>query len=145
MASGWETYYVLFLSAVFALTIPIAFWAISLALKYREEQSRHLELPGSDLKIHRQPDTILGKRINTRFFLGATIALVLVTLGLFLVPYAGVLAPGKEMAKEDRLRGLLGVLSIVFFAGIALLYAARKGDLDWLNSYPKRGSKGGKS
>lgn len=144
MASGWETYYVLFLSAVFALTVPIALWAISWAMKYREEQGRNLELPGSDLKVHRPPDTILGKKINTRFFLGATIALVLVTLGLFLVPYAGTLAAGKGLSMETRLRGLLGVLSIVFFSGIALLYAARKGDLDWLDSYPRRG-RGGRS
>jgi hypothetical protein len=96
-------------------------WALSSALKYREEQVRTLELPGSDLKVHRPPDTILGKKINTRFFLGATIAMILATLGLFLVPYAGVLAPAKAVPAEVRWRGLLGVLSIVIFSGIGLL------------------------
>ncbi len=143
MASGWETYYVLFLSAVFSLTMPMVLWAISWALKYRVEQARSIELPGSDLKVHRRPDTILGKKINTRFFLAATTAVVLVTLGLFLVPYAGILSPGKTLSGEHRIRGLIGVLSVVFFAALSLLYAVRKGDLDWLDTYPKRRKGGG--
>ncbi len=144
MATGWETYFVIFVSAVVALLVPLLLWALSRFLAFKEENVRKIELPGADLKVQRSPDTVFGLKINTRFFLGANIALVLVTLGLFLVPYAGVLGDRAGQALGVRVKGLISVLSVLTFAGIGLLYAVRKGDLDWLNSYRKERDQEGK-
>jgi hypothetical protein len=77
--------------------------------------------------------TLIGRKINARFFLSANAALVLITLMLALVPCAGMLQPGID--REGLLRGLVAIVSISAFAALGLLYSARKDDLGWLRSF----------
>ena len=147
--SGWETYYVVFLSAAVALGIPLILSVVSLVFgkRARESQSvdpvREIWDPSQttaqipDLPAPSEPiEATLGRRINTRFFLSANAALILIALALVLVPYASVLhAPASGAGMPLLLRGLISVVSLALFAGLGLLYSARKGDLNWLQTF----------
>src|SRR5690242_6120879 len=88
MPSGWDVYYVVFLSALLALAIPMTLAAISFFVSPQKtkqitpEKVLHEELARSRLADH---------RVNTRFFLAANAALILMTLILILIPCVGVL------------------------------------------------------
>ena len=135
MPSGWEVYYVVFLSAVLALAIPAILALVSAVIAQRGALPQ--DLPGSSLGVPEARDTALGRRINTRFFLSANAALILITLALVLVPYASTLQ--ADVPKPTALRGLISIVTIVAFSSLGLLYAARKGDLNWLRSYRRPG------
>ncbi len=155
LPSGWEIYYVVFLSALVALGIPLILGGVSwiFARRARVDQSN-----SSDFQLSSSPvptvaplpmgpgapsaSSSLGRRINTRFFLSANAALVLITLALVLIPYASVLhggtaAEGADLAarRTVMIRGLISVVTISGLAALALLYAARKGDLNWLQTF----------
>jgi NADH:ubiquinone oxidoreductase subunit 3 (subunit A) len=134
VASGWEVYFVIFVSAVVAVVVPLLLGLAGRLLSYRGELERKIDLPGADLQVRRPSDTHLGQRVNTRFFLGANLALIFVTLGLFLVPYSGVVGKAGQISDSVRLRGLVSVLTVLTFSFVGLIYASRKGDLDWLES-----------
>ncbi len=155
LPSGWEIYYVVFLSALVALGIPLILGGVSWisARRARDEQSGSGDFQLSSTPIPTvaplpigqgasSAESSLGRRINTRFFLSANAALVLITLALVLIPYASVLhggpaAEGADLAARRALmiRGLISVVSISALAALALLYSARKGDLNWLQSF----------
>ena len=127
MPSGWEVYYVVLLSAVFSLSIPLTLRLISLLISSRAM--------GRKVEKTLRPETTLalGRRINTRFFLGANISLLLISFGLILIPCVGTLNPALG-SKKESLGAMVAVLSLVGFAALGLLYAVRKGDLNWLKA-----------
>ncbi len=129
MTSSWDSYYVVFLSALLSLGIPGTLAVISVVFFPRErlKGSRALKSPGT--KPNR---TILGQRINVRFFLAANAALVLVTLALALIPCTTTL---QTENREGLIKGLLAIVTIAGFAVLGLLYSVRKGDMGWLSSF----------
>ena len=133
MPSGWEVYYVVFLSALLALGIPFVLRLLSSLFSGRGPRAR--VLPSSEAFSagpRKEQPFFPGKRVNVRFFLATNAALVLIALMLTIVPGAGSL-----QAKPDRpelFRTLFSIVSVAVFAAIGLLYSATKGDLSWLRS-----------
>jgi NADH:ubiquinone oxidoreductase subunit 3 (subunit A) len=121
MPSGWEVYYVMLLSAVFALCVPLTLRLISLLISFRGRRGEAEKTPPKESAIP------LGRKINTRFFLGANVALLLLAFGLALIPCVA--------ASRDGAGGAISVLSLAGLAALGLLYAARKGDLTWLKTF----------
>lgn len=133
MPSSWDVYYVVFLSALLALVIPLSLGAAAAAFTPRREKK-------SNKKPHALPSpndhTIgLGQRINTRFFMGANAALLLIAMVLILIPCVATLS--LAAGKAETLRGLLSVISIAAIIFLGLFYSSVKGDLSWLSSYRK--------
>lgn len=141
MPSGWDVYYVVFLSAVLALGIPAALALISLLVAPKRARDKSMSsdtnMPGASLSAPEIRDSAFGRRINTRFFLGANAALILITMALVLVPCVGILGAAKSssMSQGELVRTLICVVTIAGFAAFGLLYSARKGDLNWLHSF----------
>ena len=130
MPSGWEVYYLVCLSALLALLLPLILTLVSFVISsHRQAVSQNV--PDAILNASKKTDkkVLAGLRINTRFFLGANVALVLVTMALILVPCVGAFSP------DSGFRELLGIVTLVAFAAFALFYSARKGDLNWLRSF----------
>lgn len=123
MPSGWNIYYIVFLSAIFALAIPLALRLLS-SFFSSQEPDRKAEIPS----ISGDPMS-LGQRINTRFFKSANVALLLIAFGLILIPCA-LIARSPD--------GAALILSTVGFSALGLLYSARKGDLEWLRTFVRR-------
>src|SRR5438128_182080 len=131
MPSGWDVYYLVFLSAALALLIPIGLAGISLLFS-----------PGSGVRKRRLPSAdqeaaipvklpeALGNRINIRFFLGVNSTLVLIALMLGLIPSATAIHANEE--SHELIRSLFAVISIGALASLGLLYSVAKGDLSWL-------------
>jgi NADH:ubiquinone oxidoreductase subunit 3 (subunit A) len=134
MPSGWEVYYVVFLSAVLALGIPLILHLISSVLADRKPSvslSAQVDSSAGD-------SSAVGRKINTRFFLSANAALILIALALMLIPCVGALHAGADHAAI--LRTLSAILVVAALAGLGLLYASRKGDLSWLKTFHRGGS-----
>ena len=129
MPSSWDSYYVVFLSAILSLAIPGSLALISF-LFFKKKKKRSpllLETVGT------QPNrTILGQRINVRFFIAANAALILIALAIALIPCAITLQTENQ---EDLLKGLVSIVSLAGFTVLGLLYSVRKGDMGWLSSY----------
>src|SRR5690349_13985198 len=120
MVSSWDSYYVVFLSAVLSLAIPASLAAISIIFfpKHKKRiQKESLSLMGNGNQ------TILGQRINVRFFLAANAALVLITLGLELIPCTTTLQLDN---REGLVKGLISIVSLAGFSVLGLLYSVRK-------------------
>lgn len=132
MPSGWDVYYVVFLSAVLALGIPLVLAAISYFVAPRAAASSKKEEPPYE-SAPASARVQLGQRMNTRFFLAANAALILITLILVLIPCVGTLQAGNSQG--GVLRGLISIVTIAGFASLGLLYSSRKGDLGWLKSF----------
>lgn len=149
-SSGWTKYYVIFLSAISSLLIPIVLEIFGKSL--RKKGASQSSPPGtsspagigmdssgfSGASTSSSPqipkaDGALGRRMNTRFFLSANAAILLLTLMVILIPLVGIL-----VSSDDK-KVLIAVLSIVGFAGLGLLYSARKGDLDWIQTFHDEG------
>jgi NADH:ubiquinone oxidoreductase subunit 3 (subunit A) len=140
MPSGWEVYYVVFLSALLALGIPAALKLITLALSPRRDQEGAMRpLSNGHARAYEEElqgalgRSELGGKINTRFFLAVNAALVLVTLALVLIPCAATLQEGMD--RQVLIRSLVAVTTIAGFAALGLLYAAKKGDLSWIRDF----------
>jgi NADH:ubiquinone oxidoreductase subunit 3 (subunit A) len=131
MASSWDSYYVVFLSAILSLSIPALLAVVSFIFfpKYKRVQKKPLPFDASI-----QNRTILGQRVNVRFFVAANASLVLMTLALELIPCATTL---QEDNSEGLLKGLIAIISLASFSILGLLYAIRKGDMGWLSSFQK--------
>jgi NADH:ubiquinone oxidoreductase subunit 3 (subunit A) len=125
MPSGWEVYYVVFLSALLALGIPLSLSALTRLVAPGRRRARPPTAPREGGE--------LGRRMNSRFFLATNAALVLIALALVLVPAASTLQAGNTRA--GLVRGLVAIVSIAGLAALGLLYSARKGDLSWLRTY----------
>ena len=140
MPSGWDVYYIVFLSAFLALGIPAALAVVSYLVspQIKGRKQRALKDFNSVLADATQPNkTVLGQRINARFFLAANAALVLITLMLVLIPCVGMLQPGTD--HEGLLRALIAIVTIAGLAALGLLYSAKKADLGWLKSFNAAG------
>ncbi len=136
MMSNWTAYYPVFLSAFLSLGIPIGLAGISF-LFFQEKKTRKRQpiLPletYSALKTGQFNQTILGQRINIRFFLAVNASLMLMTLALELIPCTAVLHSEKD---ADLWQCLLAIVTLAGFAVLGLLYAVRKGDMSWLTSF----------
>ncbi|MGK5089841.1 hypothetical protein WDW86_20000 [Bdellovibrionota bacterium FG-2] len=77
--------------------------------------------------------SLLGRRINVRFYLSANAALIFVTLSFGFVPCVGAIQ--KESERMDVVAAIVSLCCLGVFSGVGLLYAIRKGDLSWLRSY----------
>lgn len=134
MPSSWNVYYVFFQSAVLALAIPAVLALISRMISPVAAKKR-LRREVLD-EVSDRNETLLGQRINARFFLGVNAALVLIALMLILIPFAGQLHGSME--PESTFRVLVAIVSIAGFAILGLLYSIRKSDLSWLTRYQKK-------
>jgi hypothetical protein len=136
MPSGWDVYYIVFLSALVALGIPLV---LALVSRFVSRQAggpiaapAASPLPSS-LSSPSSHDR-LGRRINARFFLGINATLALIALLLILIPCVGVIR-NADGDKQVALRALFAIVSVAGLAGLGLLYSSRKGDLSWIRSY----------
>ncbi|MFZ9595158.1 MAG: hypothetical protein ACO3A2_03685 [Bdellovibrionia bacterium] len=129
MTSSWGSYYVVFLSAVLSLGIPLVLGVLSLAFIPRKKPQVAVS---SELKKVAINQTVLGQRMNVRFFLAANAALVLITLALELIPCVMTLQTNHP---EDLIKGLTAIVTIAGFTVLGLLYSVRKGDMAWLKTY----------
>jgi hypothetical protein len=133
MMSSWDSYYIVFLSAILSLAVPGVLSLISFAFF----PGLRLGKAGSRVKSLSSPAnrTILGQRVNVRFFLAANAALVLIALALELIPSATTL---QTENKDGLFKGLIAIVSIATFSILGLLYSIRKGDMGWLSSFQER-------
>jgi len=131
MASSWDSYYVVFLSAILSLSIPMLLALISFFLFPKRKRNQSQRFP---IEASAKNKTILGQRINVRFFIAANGSLVLMTLALALIPCAVTL---QQDQSDGSLKGVLAVISLSVFSILGLLYAIRKGDMGWLSSFQK--------
>lgn len=141
MPSGWDVYYIVFLSAFLALGIPSVLALFSYLISPRVKGRRQKTMQGFNAVLAdstEQNKTVLGQKMNARFFLAANAALVLITLMLSLVPCVGMLQPGTD--HQGLLHGLIAIVTIAGFAALGLLYSARKTDLGWLKSFHNEGN-----
>jgi NADH:ubiquinone oxidoreductase subunit 3 (subunit A) len=112
-----------------SLGIPASLAVISFVFFPRNRLKGHKSSKFHGVKPNR---TILGQRINVRFFLAANAALVLITLALELVPCATTLHSDN---REGVIKGLIAVVTLAGFSVLGLLYSIRKGDMGWLSSF----------
>src|SRR5690349_16635220 len=112
MPSSWDTYYVVFLSALLSLGIPAALGFISLLVSPRSERRR--EVP-QKLTVEKSNHTVLGQRINVRFFLAANAALILLALGVILIPCVGAFQASDASGLP---RALISIVTITGFAAL---------------------------
>jgi NADH:ubiquinone oxidoreductase subunit 3 (subunit A) len=129
MTSSWDSYYIVFLSAILSLAIPASLAAISFIFFPKMQRK---ELKASKLQGGQPNRTILGQKINVRFFLAANAALILITLALELVPCVTTV---QSENREGLLKGLISIVTVAGFAVLGLLYSVRKGDMGWLSSF----------
>jgi NADH:ubiquinone oxidoreductase subunit 3 (subunit A) len=131
MPSSWNVYYVIFLSAALALGIPGALALVSRLVSAGKVKKRlHQEVLD---EVSSRNQTLLGRRINARFFLGVNAALILITLVMVIIPCIGLLHNGLN--RDGILRALIAIVSIASFAALGLIYSVRKGDLSWLTCF----------
>lgn len=128
MPSGWERYYVLILSSLLALGIPLSLAVLSQIFseprhKKQQDQTKNMFV-NLDLK-----HTQLGKKINTRFFMGAIFAHLLIVLVLILIPCVAIISFYSA-------QGAVVVVSALALLGV--IYSVRKGDLAWLETLRKK-------
>ena len=131
--SSWDSYYIVFLSAILSLAVPGALSLISFVFfpgRRWEEKNRIGTAPSAA-----SSRTILGQRVNVRFFLAANAALVLIALALELIPSATTL---QTENRDGLFKGLIAIVSIATFSVLGLLYSVRKGDMGWLSSFQGR-------
>lgn len=141
MTSSWDSYYIVFLSAILSLSIPALLAVISIVLFPRSQPSHPVGRADKKPLVNLQDGfklnrTILGQRINVRFFLAANAALILITMALALIPCATTL---QTENRDGLIKGLISIVTIAGFAVLGLLYSVRKGDMGWLSSFrPER-------
>ncbi|MBC7691271.1 MAG: hypothetical protein H7222_05835 [Methylotenera sp.] len=124
LPSSWDTYYVVFISALLGV-------AVSLLLRSVSRRTKRTHTTPPELTPKKNSDT-LGRKINVRFFLGTNAAFLLITLGFLLIPCVGTLHEKPESA-----RGLISIVTLAALASLGLFYAVRKGDLTWERSFQK--------
>jgi NADH:ubiquinone oxidoreductase subunit 3 (subunit A) len=133
MPSGWDVYYVVFLSALMALGIPAVLGLMTIIVSRRDVRSRGDVKHATESLSGGEGHAPITRRTNARFFLAANVAISLIALVLLLVPVVGTFQRGESSVV--LLRGLMLVLSVGTFAALGLGYAASKRDLSWLRSH----------
>jgi len=131
MPAGWDTYYVVVLSAFLALGIPLTFWSFSLVL--RRLGKRKLLVSELRTEDSRRADLLAG-RMNSRFFWAASTAVLLFCLILLLIPCATLLRAGNTPLYLVK-RAMVVFLTFGGLGGLSLLYAVKKGDLSWSETF----------
>jgi hypothetical protein len=166
MPSGWETYYLFFLSALFSLAFPLVLQLLSGVLARNWERGGRIARVEQSVRQGNRRGTqqtevsqlspieddprkgIVDEsaalssvnRMNTRFFFAASAALLLLGLGLVLIPVSVTIRGGDPQSIGDsgsNGAALLALVSIVGMISLGLVYSSRKGDLSWLKSYSK--------
>ena len=139
MPSGWDVYYVVFLSALLALAIPAILWLISRSLFRENKRVAPAAVEQRTSQALELTRTVLGQRMNARFFLAANAAVVLITLILALIPCAATFQ--SDRTPDELLLGLASIVTIAGFAALGLFYSSKKGDLAWLKTFHKKGDR----
>jgi NADH:ubiquinone oxidoreductase subunit 3 (subunit A) len=126
--SGWNVYYIVFLSGALSLAVPavlalFSYFASSKTVRSTPQASS----PREEIPFNENP-TAASKRTNPRAFVALNAALSLITLSLLILPCVVNL-------QSNALLGLVCILSVCVMASLGLLYGIRKKDLDWLMSY----------
>lgn len=137
MSSGWEVYYVLFLSAAWALVFPLTLKMVSWIL------TRGERVPQQEEAIVRSGEpnlNLASNKMNTRFYLAVNSGSILIVLALALIPAVGAMGGWERSGLENidkgtLLRGIIAVLSLAFFLSLGLFYSSKKGDLSWVRVF----------
>jgi len=122
MASGWSTYYILFLTALILLALlglPLLLRAGSLFLVPRKLTSKN-----------RAQEPWAG-RLNIRFYLPIVIISILIIFSFSTIPVASSLARLGEVGDGLRLSAVAIMIMGLLFTSLGLFYAVKKGDLSW--------------
>ncbi len=136
MLSSWDSYYIVFLSAVLSLAIPAVLALISFVFFPKTPVGRaNRKKLTEEIEWGKANQTLLGQRVNVRFFLAANAALILITLALELIPCATTL---ESENREGLMKGLIAIVTLAGFAVLGLLYSIRKGDMGWLSSFQRK-------
>ena len=123
MATNWDTYYAVLLSAVLALAIPGILSVASHILGRQKNLLRDQKLPEVQFPAaHGKVGSQMGQHLNIRANRSVSTAMLFVLLTLVLIPYS---------ASQVTWATSLTILFVLSFLGLALLYAVRKGDLGW--------------
>jgi len=128
MSRSWDSYYVIFLSGILSLGIPLGLRLISWIFFPRKKGTPEpLFTPKSShlLKLGRS-----YQLINVRFFMAANAALVLMALALELVPCVVTL---QSEDSKVVLRGLIAVVSLACFSTFGLIYATHRQNMGKIN------------
>ena len=138
MRDGWNTYYLLLLASLLSLSFP----AILLVLSgwFRKSVRQRVPAPAAPVAdSERRPWTEGERKTNARFFLVLNAGIGLIVLGLLLVPTVAVF---RDLAVNRPADLLFRAILIIFLTGglmiAGLLYAGRKGDLNWIRSIGRR-------
>jgi len=138
-ASGWGAYYLFFLAGGAALAIPLILGFVSSLLRRQASARKVNPDPFVQNKESAGAAETIGsawgaKRVNTRYFHGASLSLALTALVFVLAP----LAAGVRQHRDQLGALVLGVLLLSTYAFLAILYVSRKGDAHWLASFQGR-------
>jgi NADH:ubiquinone oxidoreductase subunit 3 (subunit A) len=129
--SGWNVYYIVFLSGALSLVVPafLALFSFFVSSKQREKNEPQSQeaLTSAETTFSENP-TGATKRTNPRAFVALNSALALISLSFLILPCVVNL-------QSNALLGLVCILSICLMASLGLFYGIRKKDLDWLMSY----------
>ena len=136
-ASGWNIYYVVLMAGLFALLLPLLSNTVNLLLRLsRKRFDKSISQNSSHSKSDLRDQESHLYKTKSRYFLGITVATVLLTLSLMLIPYAKIFREQLVQGDETSINFLIyGILSIAGFLILGIFYANRKGDLSWLKSY----------
>ncbi len=123
--TNWDFYYVVFLSAILSLGIPMVLMLVSFLFVPKNGRGGQPVPSFEKSKSNRMPS---GHRMNVQFFLAANAALMLATLGLALVPCVTII---NSENLQGLVKALMAIVTVAGFAILGLLYSVRKGDMGW--------------
>ncbi len=132
MASSWSVYYLIFLSGLLSLALPAL---LAMASRWVAPRKRAEDAPKPAYTVTRNGG------FNTRFLIGANVAVSLMGFLLLLVPIVG---SWGGLAKERVVVAVACLLSVTLIAAVALLYASVKGDLGWIRTIDSKPGAGGR-
>jgi len=123
-----------------SLVVPFCIWVLSQFFGSIELKKSEPETPPGD-SIYRKKEQLLrgsafkmGRRYNSRFFVGSIIAHLLVGMVFVLVPL--VYRLGFPMPERgDRFKVLFLIVVLAALVLLSLLYGADKGDLMMLKTF----------
>jgi len=143
MSSGWDQYYMIFVSGAVACLLPFVITVNSLIIawsrrdtsqrKIQTERKRDVSIGGTSSSAN-----LSEKRINTRFFLAVNVATVLMGMAILLIPCTSSIELFIKRNDGGIQPALFAVFSISVLLALGLFYSGRKGDLSWLKTYQKR-------
>lgn len=136
MRDGWNTYYLLILASLLSLVFPALLFLISRSMLAGVVRPK-AETSGGR-KVDVRPWREVHRTTNLRFFTALNAGMGLIGLSLLMVPTVSVLREISRGGEHDLV--IRGVIVIFLSGGLliaGLLYAGRKGDLDWLRTFQK--------